>query len=78
MFNGPIHTINIVHLPDNYHGIYIKLHHLAMDGYSAKVFISDIMELYLNKKCGMPYPKPMKSYEQALAKEFAYLSLIHI
>lgn len=74
MFNGPIHTINIVHLPDNYHGIYIKLHHLAMDGYSAKVFISDIMELYLNKKCGMPYPKPMKSYEQALAKEFAYLT----
>lgn len=73
MFEKPLHTVKIIHLEDNYHGMYIKFHHLAMDGYSVKVFLSDVMAIYLNKKCGMPYPKPMKPYLEAVVKELAYL-----
>lgn len=72
MFDCPLHQISIVHLPDNYHGFYLKLHHLAKDGYSAKVFIADVLGIYMHKVHGAPYPKPMRPYSEVLKKEFAY------
>ena len=72
MFEKPLHTITILRLADNYCGFYLKLQHLAMDGYSAKVFISDVMAIYLNKTCGMPYPTPMRPYIPALIKDLQY------
>lgn len=73
MFVKPLHTVKIIHLADNYHGMYIKFHHLAMDGYSAKIFLSDVMAIYLSKTEGMPYPKPMKPYLEAVKQELSYL-----
>ena len=73
MFEKPLHTVKIIHLEDNYHGLYIKFQHLAADGYSAKMFQRDVMEIYLSKKCGLPYPKPMKPYLEAVKQELAYL-----
>lgn len=73
MIEKPINTVRIIHLPDGKNGMYLKFHHLAFDGYAAKVFIADVMGIYLSKKCGMPYPKPMKSYLEAMQEEFAYL-----
>lgn len=74
MFNKPLHTVRIIHLENNYHGMYIKFHHLGFDGYSAKLFLSDVMDIYVSKRTGSPYPKPMKSYIEAVKKELEYLS----
>ncbi len=74
MFFKPLHTVRIIHLENNYHGMYIKFHHLGFDGYSAKVFLSDVMDIYVSKRTGSAYPKPMKPYIDAVKKELEYLS----
>lgn len=72
MFNCELHKIFIVKFKDGYQGLFMRLHHLAMDAYSVKVFINDIMEIYKHRTQGEPYPKPMKPYIPALEKELAY------
>ena len=69
----PLNTIKIMHLPGGYNGFYAKFHHLAFDGYSSRMFLSDVMAIYVSKKNGTPYPKPLKSYLEAMKKELAYL-----
>ena len=73
MFFCEIHTIKLMKLAEGYNGVFMKLHHLAMDAFSVKVFLRDVMELYLHKLKGTPYPKPMRPYIPALMKELAYL-----
>ncbi|MGN1417801.1 MAG: condensation domain-containing protein [Acutalibacteraceae bacterium] len=73
MFGCELHRINLVKLADGYNGIFMKLQHLAMDAFSTKIFLTDIMEIYLSKTQGRAYPKPMKPYIPTLLKEFAYL-----
>ena len=73
MFDCPLNTVRIMRLADGLNGMYLKFHHLAFDGYAAKAFIADTMAIYLAKKCGKPYPKPMRSYYDAMMEEFAYL-----
>ncbi len=67
-----LHKIAIVRLPDGYNGIFMRLQHLAMDAFSAKVFLADIIEIYNHKTKGTPYPKPMREYIPVLEKELAY------
>jgi len=73
MFDCPLNTVRLIRLNDGLNGIYLKFHHLAFDGYAAKAFIADTMAIYLNKKCGAPYPKPLRSYHDAMMEEFKYL-----
>lgn len=73
MFNCELHKICLVKLADGYNGIFMKLQHLAMDAYSTKVFMRDIMEIYLNLTEGKPFPKPMRPYVPALLGELSYL-----
>ncbi len=72
MFDNPLNEIRIIHLENDYHGIYMKLHHLAFDGFSSKVFLGDAVAIYLSKKYGTDYPKPMRAYFDMLAKELEY------
>lgn len=72
MFNCEIHKIFLVKFKDGYQGLFMRLHHLAMDAYSLKVFINDIMEIYKHRTQGTPYPKPMRDYIPALEKELEY------
>lgn len=74
MFEKPLHTLKIVRLADGEAGLYMKFHHLAMDGYSVKVFLADVMAIYLSKKTGSAYPKPMQPYIKAMNEELAYLT----
>ncbi|MBP3330763.1 MAG: hypothetical protein J6L89_08020 [Clostridia bacterium] len=67
-----LHKIALVKLPEGYHGIFMRLQHLAMDAYSAKIFLTDILEIYLHKTKGTAYPKPMRPYIPVLEKELAY------
>ncbi len=73
MFDKPVNEIRIIHLENNYHGIFMKLHHLAFDGYSSKVFLSDAISIYLHKKYGTAYPKPMRRYFDMVEKELEYV-----
>lgn len=72
MYDKPVNEIRIMHLENDYHGIYMKLHHLAFDGYSSKVFLADAISIYLHKKHGTAYPKPMRSYYDMVKKELEY------
>lgn len=72
MFEKPVNEIRIIHLENGYNGIYMKLHHLAFDGYSSKLLLSDAISIYLNKKYGTPYPKPMRRYVDMVEKELEY------
>lgn len=73
MFDCELHMIKLVKLADNYKGILFKFQHLAMDAYSTKLFLKDVMEIYLHYIKGTPYPKPMRPYIPALLKELAYI-----
>ena len=72
MFNCEVHKIFLVKFKDGYQGIFMRLHHLAMDAYSLKIFVNDIIEIYKHRTQGTAYPKPMRAYIPALEKELAY------
>ncbi len=72
MFNCEIHRIFLVKFKDGYQGLFMRLHHLAMDAYSLKIFINDIIEIYKHNTQGTPFPKPMRPYIPALEQELAY------
>lgn len=72
MFNCEVHKIFLVSFKDGYQGLFMRLHHLAMDAYSLKVFVNDIMEIYKHRTQGTAYPKPMRPYVPALEKELEY------
>lgn len=72
MFEKPVNEIRIIHLENGYNGIYMKLHHLAFDGYSSKLLLSDALSIYLHKKHGTAYPKPMRRYIDMVEKELEY------
>ena len=73
MYNCEIHKIAIVKFKDDYHGLFLKLQHLAMDAFSVKIFLNDVIEIYNSKTKGTAYPKPMRPYIPVLLKELEYL-----
>ncbi len=72
MFNCEVHRIFLVKFKDGYQGLFMRLHHLAMDAYSLKIFVNDIIEIYKHRTQGTPYPKPMRAYIPVLEEELAY------
>ena len=72
MFQCEVHKIFLVRFRDGYQGLFMRVHHLAMDAYSLKVFINDILEIYKHRTQGTSYPKPMRPYIPALEKELEY------
>lgn len=72
MFNCEVHKIFFVRFKDGYQGLFMRLHHLAMDAYSLKIFINDIFDIYKHRTQGTPYPKPMRAYIPVLEKELEY------
>ena len=73
MYNCELHKIALVDFADGYKGIFMRIQHLAMDAYAVKVFLRDILELYLHKTKGTAYPKPMRPYIPVLIKELQYM-----
>ena len=67
-----IHKIAVVKFKNGYKGLFIRFHHLAMDAYSVKLFLNDIIEIYKSKTQGTAYPKPMRPYIPVLEKELEY------
>lgn len=74
MFFEELHKISLVKLCDGYNGIVMKIQHLAMDAYSVKIFLKDVMEIYLHKTKGTAYPKPMRPYYPEAMKELSYIN----
>lgn len=73
-YNCEIHKIMLVRLENGINCIFLRLHHLAMDAFSVKVFVNDIIEIYLHKTINAPYPKPMREYLPVLMKELSYMN----
>lgn len=74
LHESPLIFMKMLKLPNNRSGYYMNVYHLLMDAYSIQMFMYDVLDLYLAKTRGLPEPKPMKSYVQALMKEFEYLA----
>lgn len=72
MFGCEVHKIFLVSFKDGYQGLFMRIHHLAMDAWSLKVFINDIFEIYKHRTQGTAYPKPMREYIPVLEKELEY------
>lgn len=72
MYKCELHRIALVDFADGYHGIFMRIQHLAMDAYSLKVFVNDIIDIYMHKTRGTAYPKPMRPYIPVLEDELAY------
>lgn len=73
-YNCEIHKTALVSLENGINCLFFRLHHFAFDAYSAKVFLNDVIAIYLNKTQGMAYPKPMHPYIPVLLKELAYIN----
>lgn len=73
-YDCEIHKIALLKLCDGKSGIFIKLHHFAMDAFSAGVFLRDALEIYLHKTEDKPYPKPMRPYLPTLIQELSYIN----
>lgn len=73
-FDCEIHRISLLKLENGRSGIFIKLHHFAMDAYSAGVFLRDAVEIYLHRTENAPYPRPMRPYIPALMTELSYIN----
>ena len=73
MYDAPMYEIVMIKMPDQFHGVYVKVNHLIMDAQSLIVFMKDVMELYSTKVYeDVPAPKEMSSYIKQLEKDLAY------
>ena len=74
LYDTPMYQIVMIKMPDQFHGVYMKVNHLIMDAQSLIVFMKDVMELYSHKVYGdeVPMPKEMSSYIAQLEKDLAY------
>lgn len=73
-YNCEIHKISLIRFEGNTDGIFMRLHHFAMDAYSTGVFLRDASEIYLHKTKGTAYPKPMRPYLPVLLQELQYIN----
>ena len=73
MNGGPMSDIRMIRLPNNYDGVYMRVHHMTMDSSSIISFYSYVLQLYCSKKFdGVEAPKDPKSYLDQLKIDLAY------
>lgn len=73
LYDTPMYEVVMIKMPENFHGVYLKVNHLIMDAQSLIVFMKDVMELYSTRVyTDIPVPKEMSSYIKQLEKDLAY------
>ncbi len=73
LYDTPMYEVVMIKMPENFHGVYLKVNHLIMDAQSLIVFMKDVMELYSTRVYeDIPVPKEMSSYIKQLEKDLAY------
>ena len=73
MNGGPMNEIAMIRLPNNYEGIYMKVHHMTMDSSAIIGFYSYVLQLYCARKFeGAEPPKDPKSYLEQLKLDLKY------
>jgi hypothetical protein len=53
LYDTPMYQIVMIKMPNQFHGVYLKVNHLIMDAQSLIVFMKDVMELYSHKVYGV-------------------------
>ncbi len=72
-YDTPMYEIVMIKMPDNFHGLYVKVNHMVMDAQALIAFLKDVMELYSRKMFdNLPELKDMSSYVNQLEKDLAY------
>lgn len=73
MDGSPLNEIVMIKLPNNYNGLYMKVHHMTMDSTAIIGFYSYVLNLYCYKKFeNIEAPKLPKSYLAQLKLDLAY------
>lgn len=73
-FDSPLSRIVMISMPGGFKGMYMLVDHMIMDAQGIFLFFKDVIEVYCSKKYGTPYPKPLKSFIQALEKDLKYMN----
>lgn len=71
--DSPMARFFLVTTPEGWCGVFYVVSHMIMDSWAITTFLKDVLEIYLHKAEGAPYPKDVRSYEAALQKELEYL-----
>ena len=71
-YGTPRNKIVLINLKDNYRGVYLCVDHMTLDAYGIIAIMGDVVQIYASLKFGLDYPKPVKSYIDAINKDFAY------
>ena len=71
--NSPMNEIVMIRLPNNYVGLYMKVHHMTLDSQGISSFYGYVLQLYCSKMFEDvdPPTKPM-SYIEQLKKDLEY------
>jgi len=70
---SPMNEIVMIRLPNNYNGLYMKVHHMTMDSSAITAFYSYVLNLYCYRKFeNIDPPKPPRSYLEQLKLDLAY------
>lgn len=70
---SPLNEIVMIRLPNNYNGVYMKVHHMTMDSTAITSFYSYVLNLYCSRKFeNIDPPKPPRSYLEQLKLDLAY------
>ena len=73
MDGSPLNEIVLIRLPNNYCGLYMKVHHMTMDSTAITSFYSYVLNLYCSRKFeNIEPPKAPKSYLKQLQLDLAY------
>lgn len=71
--NSPMNEIVMVRLPNNYVGLYMKVHHMTLDSSGISAFYSYVLQLYCSKMFDdIDPPSPPMSYLKQLLIDLEY------
>jgi len=65
---GPLVRMKLIKLGADKFAIYLNMHHIISDGWSVKVLMNDVMQLYHSKTTGVPHNLPVLKLQY---KDFA-------
>jgi amino acid adenylation domain-containing protein len=63
----PLQRLHLIQMGDRRHGIIWTHHLLIMDGWSAPIFVNQVMQRYLSLTAGRPAPPPAPPYRDYIA-----------
>lgn len=74
IFKGELFRFKLFKSFDGRYGIYLCVHHLAMDNAACFTFFNDLLAVYESLENGTEMPKPLGRYEDRVKKELDWVA----